>query len=193
MALRPEPSGAIPEETARIAQAAFPKGHRYLRLRDELGTIYDDARFAPLFPAQGRPAEAPWRRALVTVLQFAEGLTDRQAADAVRDRLAWKYLLGLELTDTGFDDSILGDFRARLVDGGAEHQLLDALLERGKAGGLIKTRGKQRTDSTHVLAAVRALNRVECVGETLRHTLNILAVVAPEWLRAQVTADWYER
>ena len=193
MSLRPDPVGPIPEETARVARAAFPKGHPCLRLRDSLGTIYDDTRFVALFPPRGRPAEAPWRLALVTVLQFAEGLTDRQAADAVRDRLAWKYLLGLELTDTGFHFSILGDFRARLVGGGAEQVLLDALLERCKAVGLVKARGKQRTDSTHVLAAVRALNRVECVGETLRHALNALAVVAPEWLRAQAADDWYER
>src|SRR6185312_8246900 len=110
----------------------------------------------------------------VTVLQFAEGLSDRQAADAVRDRLAWKHVLGLELTDPGFNFSILSDFRARLVEGGAEHLLLDALLERCKAVGLVRPRGKQRTDSTHILAAVRALNRLECVGETLRATLNTL-------------------
>jgi transposase len=193
MSLRPDPVGPIPEETARVARAAFPKGHPCLRLRDSLGTIYANTRFAALFPPQGRPAEAPWRLALVTVLQFADGLTDRQAADAVRDRLAWKYLLGLELTDTGFHFSILSDFRARLVDGGAEQVLLDALLERCEAVGLLKSRGKQRTDSTHVLAAVRALNRVECVGETLRQALNTLAVVAPDWLRAQVASDWYER
>jgi transposase len=117
MALRPDPIGAIPTETARVAHAAFPKGHPCLRLRDTLGTLYTDEQFAALFPAQGRPAEAPWRLALVTVLQFAEGLSDRQAADAVRDRLAWKYLLGLELTDPGFNFSILSDFRARLVEG----------------------------------------------------------------------------
>jgi transposase len=162
-------------------------------LREEVGPIYRDEHCAALFPAQGRPAEAPWRLALVTVLQFAEGLPDRQAADAVRGRLEWKYLLGLERSDPGFDFSILSDFRARLVAGGAEHLLLDALLDRCKALGLIKARGKQRTDSTHVLAAVRALNRLECVGETLRHALHVLAVVVPDWLRAQVTPDWHER
>ncbi len=125
MSLRPEPVGPVPEETARVARAAFPKGHPCLRLRDEFGPIYDDDRFAAFFPARGRPAEAPWRLALVTVLQFVEGLSDRQAADAVRDRLAWKYLLGLALTDTGFDYSILSDFRARLVAGEAEQLLLD--------------------------------------------------------------------
>jgi len=146
-----------------------------------------------LFPPRGRPAEAPWRLALITVLQFAEGLTDRQAADAVRDRLSWKYLLGLGLADTGFDFTILSDFRARLVGGGAAHLLLDALLDRCRDAGLLRARGRQRTDSTHVLAAVRTLNRLECVGETLRHALNTLAAVVPDWLRVQVGPDWYDR
>jgi transposase len=193
MSLRAAPIGPVPAETARVARAAFPNGHPCLRLRDELGTIYDDERFAALFPPQGRPAEAPWRLALVTVLQFADGLSDRQAADAVRDRLAWKYLLGLDVTDQGFHFSILSDFRARLIAGEAEHYLLDALLERCKAAGLVKPRGKQRTDSTHVLAAVRVLNRLECVGETLRHALNTLAVVVPDWLRTHTTPDWSDR
>ncbi len=193
MSLRPEPAGPIPAETARVARAAFPKGHPCLRLRDELGPIDDDDRFASFFPAPGRPAEAPWRLALVMVLQFAEGLSDRQAAEAVRDRLAWKYLLGRELPDTGFDSSILSDFRARLVADEAEHRLLEALLDRCKAVGLVKSRGRQRTDSTAVLAAVRALNRLDLVGETMRHALEALAVAAPEWLRAQAPAAWYAR
>src|SRR4051794_40826125 len=193
MSLRPEPLGPIPTETARVARAAFPKGHPCLRLRDELGPIDDDARFAALFPARGRPVEAPWRLALVTVLQFAEGLSDRQAADAVRDRLAWKYLPGLDLTDAGCDFSILSDFRARLVLGEAEQLLLDALLERCQGAGLLKPRGRQRTDSTAVLAAVRALNRLDLVGETLRHALEALAVAAPAWLRAQAPPEWYDR
>jgi transposase len=131
--------------------------------------------------------------ALVTVLQFAENLPDRQAAEAVRSRIDWKYLLGLELTDSGFDASVLCEFRARLVAGAAEQRLLDHLLTLARERGLLKARGRQRTDSTHVLAAIHVLNRLECVGETLRHALNSLAVVAPEWLREQVPIDWYER
>jgi transposase len=146
-----------------------------------------------LFPTRGKPAEAPWRLALVTVLQFAENLPDRQAADAVRSRLDVKYLLGLELTDPGFDFSVLSEFRARLVAGDAACLLLDALLDRCRALGLVKPRGKQRTDSTNVLAAIRALNRLECVGETLRQALNVLAAVVPDWLRAHVAPDWYGR
>ena len=193
MSLKPEGIEPVPEETARIARAAFPKGNLCLRLRDTLGTIYTDPLFADLFPVRGQPAEAPWRLALVTVLQFVEGLSDRQAAEAVRARIDWKYMLSLPLSDSGFDDSVLSEFRSRLVAGGAELRLLEMLLESCQARGWLKAHGRQRTDSTHVLAAVRALNRLEMVGETLRHALNVLAEVAPTWLREQVTLDWFDR
>src|ERR687885_639431 len=163
MSLRPEPIGPIPEETASIARAAFPRGTTWLRLRDELGSVYEDTSFAALFPTHGQPAEAPWRLALVTVMQFAEGLSDRQAAEAVRARIDWKYALGLELTDPGFDCSVLSEFRARLVAGSAEQLLLDQMLQRLRARGLVKARSQQRTDSPHVLAAIRVLNRLELV------------------------------
>src|SRR5436189_4083835 len=165
MSLRPEAIGPIPEETVRVARAAFPDGATAMRVRDELGTIYQDGAFADLFPARGRPAEAPWRLALVSVLQFAEALPDRKAADAVRGRIDWKYALGLDLADPGFDASVLCEFRKRLLEGGAEHLLLDAMLTLFKERGLVKPGERQRTDSTHVLAKVRAVNRLLCVGE----------------------------
>jgi transposase len=193
MSLHPDPLGPVPEDTARVARAAFPRGNVYLRMRDELGRLYEDEAFAALFPRRGRPAEAPWRLALVSVMQFAEGLSDRQAAEAVRSRLDWKYALGLELTDPGFDASVLSEFRTRLVAGNAEYYLLDAMLARFRACGLLKARGRQRTDSTHVLAAVRALDRLECVGETMRQVLQTLAAVAPAWLAAQLDPAWEER
>ena len=164
-----------------------------MRMRDELGSIYEDQMFTALFPRRGQPAEAPWRLALVTVMQYMEGLSDRQAAEAVRERIDWKYALSLELTDPGFDFSVLSEFRTRLLTGGAETQLLQALLELCKSRGWLKARGRQRTDSTHVLAAIRDLNRLECAGETLRHTLNVLAEVAPDWLLAQIDAEWFDR
>jgi len=133
------------------------------------------------------------RLALVTVLQYAENLTDRQAADAVRERIDWKYSLGLELTDPGFDFSLLSEFRLRLVDEGAGTLLLDRLLEVCKQQGWLKAGGKQRTDSTHVLARVRSLSNLECVGETLRAALDDLAALAPDWLVSQISPDWFER
>src|SRR3954466_12361944 len=192
MSLRPEAVGEIPTETARVARAAFPKGTVVTRLRDEFDALYQDEDFRALYPARGQPGLTPWRLALVTVFQFLEHLSDRQAADAVRARIDWKYALGLELTDPGFHFSVLGEFRARLVAGGAEHLLLDRMLERFKARGLVKARGKQRTDSTHVLAAVRDLSFLERVAETLRAALDDVAAVAPDWLRAVAKPVWFE-
>jgi len=126
-------------------------------------------------------------------LPFAEHLSDRQAADAVRGRIDWKYLLGLDLRDPGFDFSILSAFRDRLLAGGLEQRLLDDLLARFRERGLLKERGKQRSDSTHIQAAARNLNRLECVGETLRHTLKSLAGIAPQWVQARVPQQWYDR
>ena len=157
-----------------------------MRMRDELGPVFADGDFADLFPQRGRPVVAPWRLALVTVMQFAENLTDRQAADAVRARLDWKYALSLELTDPGFDFSILSEFRGRLLGGGAEDRLLGRMLELFAEKGLVEGGGRQRTDATHVVGAVRGLNRLEIVGETLHAALNVLAQIAPAWLSAHV-------
>lgn len=193
MSLRPDPIGPIPAETARVARAAFPKGSRYLQMRDVLGTIFTDTDFVALYPDRGRPGEAPWRLALVTVMQFAEGLSDRQAAEAVRARIDWKYALGLDLTDPGFDFSVLSEFRARLLTGAAEQLLLDRLLVACTERGLLKARGRQRTDATHVLGALRVLSRLECVAETLRVALEAIVVAAPEWAQTQIPPPWRER
>src|SRR5713101_8188150 len=193
MSLHPHIIEPVPEETARIARAAFPKGHPSLTFRDALGTIFQDEDFITLFPAWGQPGLPPWRLALVTIMQFRENLADRQAAEAVRARIDWKYLLSLDLTDPGFDFSVLSEFRDRLLAGNAAEVLLEKLLERCRALGLLKARGQQRTDSTHVLAAIRVLNRLELVAETLRATLNALATVAPDWLQGLAPLAWYER
>ena len=193
MSLHPHVIEPVPDETARIAHAAFPKGHPYLTFRDALGTIFQDEDFTILFPAWGQPGLPPWRLALVTIMQFRENLADRQAAEAVRARIDWKYLLSLDLTDPGFDFSVLSEFRDRLLVGSAEELLLDKLLERCRALGWLNARGQQRTDSTHVLAAIRVLNRLELVAETLRAALNAVATVAPDWLQAVTPLAWYER
>jgi transposase len=185
MSLHPDPIGEIPAETARVAHAAFPKGTVAMRLREEFDALYRDEDFQALYPNRGQPALAPWHLALVTIFQFLEHLSDRQAADAVRARIDWKFALGLELTNPGFHFSVLTEFRARLVAGQADHLLLDTMLERFKERGLVKARGRQRTDSTHVLGAVRDLHLLELVGETLRATLDDLAAVVPDWLRAR--------
>ena len=193
MSLQPELDYTVPEATARIARAAFPNGTLCLHIYDQLGTLFHDQDFADLFPRRGQPAQAPFRLALVTILQFAEGLADRAAADAVRSRIDWKYLLCLELDDAGFDYSVLCEFRARLLEGAAERRLFDTLLELLRSRKLVKAGGRQRTDSTHVLAAIRGLNRLEGVIETLRRALNVLATAVPDFLREIASSEWVER
>jgi len=193
MCLHPRSVDPVPEETARVARAAFPKGTVYTTMKDALGEVFEDEDFAHLFPSRGQPAMAPWRLALVTIMQFAEGLSDRQAADAVRGRIDCKYALSLELDDPGFDASVLSEFRTRLLEGGSERLLFDHMLDRFREMGVVKVRGKQRTDSTRILAAVCGLNRLELVGESMRHALDALSTVAPEWLRERVRPEWVER
>jgi transposase len=175
----------VPPETIRVARAAFPEGNRYLLLRD--------ADVADLCPRRGQPALPPWRLALVTLVQYRENLSDRQAAEAVRCRIDVKYLLGLALEDAGFDYSVLCEFRARLLAGSGEEMLLDRLLIRCRELGLVRERSRARTDATRVLAAMRVMNRLELIAETLRATLNELARVAPGWLRMVALEPWYER
>ncbi|MDH3256844.1 MAG: IS1182 family transposase [Nitrospinota bacterium] len=191
--LKPEHDHTIPEETREVAEAAFPKGTVLMRLRDELGPIITDKEFQDLYPSLGQPAESPARLALVSLLQFMENLTDRQAADAVRGRIDWKYMLGLGLSDPGFHYSVLSEFRQRLVSGGREQVLLDRLLERCQSLGLLKGKSKQRTDSTHVVAAVRGLSLLELAGESMRHALNELAQLEPGWLQGIIQPEWVKR
>jgi transposase len=193
MSLRPESLPSIPDATAAAVRAAFPKGNLYVNLRAEFGTLYNDQLFADLYPPEGRPVEvAPWRLALV-VMQYMEGLTDRQAADAVRRCIDWKYALSLDLHAPGFDFTLLHDFRHRLLAHDAAQRLLDTFLTACKARGWIKARGTQRTDSTHVLAAIRTLHRLECVLEAMHYALNQLSAADPTWVQQHVPLEWYNR
>jgi transposase len=223
MSLRPKGLPEVPEQTMMVARAAFPQGSLAMRVRDRLAEVFADEPFADTFGVRGAPGLSPGVLSLVTVLQFAEDLTDRQAAamavraidwkyalgaeltdtgfDAsvlsrFRTRLAghgmervvfdWKYALGAELTDTGFDASVLSRFRTRLAGHGMERVVFDRLLEHCKDEGLVAAGGKQRTDSTHVISAVRDLSRLELAGESVRAALEALAVAAPAWLAGQV-------
>lgn len=193
MSLKPSLIEAVPSETIRVARAAFPKGNLCISMRDQLGTLFEDADFTTLYPRRGQPAFAPWRLALITVMQFLENLSDRQTADAVRSRIDWKYALSLELPDAGFDYSVLSGFRERLISNKQQSLLFDRVIELLRAKNLLKARGKQRTDSTHVLASIRVMNRLELVTETLRAALNELAVASSVWLRSVVQPEWLAR
>jgi transposase len=197
MSVQPRP---WPQPAAEIVAAvrAMYGGRREVPLpvavRDQLGELFADELFVSGFGVRGRPGWSPGRLALVTVFQMAENLADRQAADAVRDKISWKYALGLSLDDPGFDAAVLCEFRARVVEHGLEEVVLDRLLAVLAEEGLVKAGGKQRTDSTHVVAAVRDLNRLELAGESVRACVEALAVAAPGWLAGAIdVAGWSDR
>ncbi|MFC9768748.1 IS1182 family transposase [Rhodococcus jostii] len=182
MSLQPKGLSEIPEQTARVARAAFPQGTLAIRVRDRLGEVFADEPFTAAFGMRGAPALL----SLVSVLQYTENLTDRQAAQMAVRAIDWKYALGMELSDPGFDFSVLSKFRARLAGHGMERVVFDRLLEFCIGDGLITAGGKQRTDSTHVISAVRDLNRLELAGESVRAALGALAVAAPDWLAGAI-------
>jgi transposase len=188
----PEPD---PRVVAAIA-AKYP-GRRARPLavviRDRLGEWLADEQFAAGFGVRGRPGWAPSRLALVTVLQRAENLPDRAAAEAVRTRLDWQYLLGLGLEDPGFDHSVLPEFRSRVLAAGLEMRVLDGLLARLAAGGLVRAGGRQRTDATHVVAAVAALTRLELAGESVRAAVEALSAAHPLWLADRICVSDFAR
>ncbi len=182
----PEPDPQIAAAVAAMYARRKTPRPLAVQIRDRLGQWLHDEEFASAFGDRGRPGWSPSRLALVTVLQRAEKLTDRLAADAVRMRIDWKYLMGLPLDDPGFDDSVLSEFRGKVADAGLEQVALDALLDHLAADELVGEGGKQRTDSTHVVAAVAALNRLELAGESVRAALEALAAAHPGWLEQRV-------
>lgn len=186
--MRPEPWPGPAPEVARAVRAKNygRKVPLPVAVRDRLGELFPDEQFAEAFGPTGPAGWSPGRLALVTVFQMAENLTDRQAADAVRDRLSWMYALGLDLADTGFDHSVLSQFRTRVLEHHLEEKVLDLLLARLVELGLLAAGGKARTDSTHVISAVRDLNRLELAGESVRAAIQALAAAAPDWVAAVV-------
>lgn len=183
----------IPAETDRIAKAIFPKGSLYLTIGDQIGFLFSDLDFTEMYAIDGAPAVSPALLAMVTIFQFMENLPDRDAAEAVRTRIDWKYALHLDLEDPGFDYSLLSDFRQRLLEPEGGQLMFGRLLERLKELDLLGQGGRQRTDSTHVLSRVRALSRLELVAETVRLALEAVADQEPDWLVEIAPPHWYER
>ncbi|MGK4585995.1 IS1182 family transposase [Kitasatospora sp. HPMI-4] len=160
---------------------------------DRLDGLWRDDDFAGWYPRDGRSGISPAQLATVCVLQFLLGLSDRQAAEAVRCRIDFKYAMAMELDDPGFHHSVLADFRERLVLDDRADRLLDLALARLKEAGLVRERTTQRTDSTHVLAAVRELTRLELVTEAVRAALEEVARTASHLLTGLVDEEWGRR
>ncbi|MFF7470403.1 transposase [Streptomyces sp. NPDC008092] len=189
MSLQPRSGAEIPPLTARVARAANPKGTTAMWIRDRLDGLWSDVDFTAWYPRDGSPAQL----ATVCLLQYAMNLSDRQAAEAVRCRIDFKYALGLDLDDPGFQHSVLSDFRDRLAEGDHADRLLCLALTRIRRAGLLKGRVTQRTESTHVLSAARELTSLELVTEAVRAVLEEVARDAPEVLDELVTAEWAQR
>ncbi|MEV0695611.1 IS1182 family transposase [Streptomyces sp. NPDC050388] len=190
MSLRPRSGEQVPSLTARIARASNPGGTTAMWVRDRLDGLWADEDFAGWYPRDGRPGVSPAQLATVCVLQFLLNLSDRQAVEAVRCRIDFTYALALELDDPGFHHSVPADFRERLARDDRADRLLDLALARLKEAGLVRERTTQRTDSTHVLAAVRDLTRLELVTEAVRAALEEVARTASHLLTGLVDEDW---
>ena len=183
----------VPRETARVARAAFPKGNPYLKLCDILSIVSAEPEFAALFAWRQRPALAPWRLAVILVLQFAEGLSDRQAAEAVRTRIDWKYVLCLDLADAGFGIGALAEFRTRLGGGSLEQRFLDRLLRVYRVSHALSPSHRRFADVRRMLVDVRDTNRVEYLAQTFRQALQAVSLTDPDWAGRWVPLDWYIR
>src|SRR5919108_4444257 len=178
LSLRPRSGEQVPPLTAQVARASNPGGTTAMWVRDRLDGLWRDEDFQAWYPRDGRPGLSPAQLATICVLQFLLDLSDRQAAEAVRCRIDFKYAMAMELDDPGFHHSVLADFRDRLTEDDRADRLLDLVLARLKEAGLVRERTTQRTDSTHVLAAVRDLTRLELVTEAVRAALEELARTA---------------
>jgi len=193
MCLKPQAPRAMPIEMLPLGIALLAPDNPYRLVGERLYEEYREADFADLYPVEGQPALSPVDLAFVTVFQDMEDLSDRQAAEAMRVRLDWKFALHHPVDYVGFNFSVLSEYRARLVTHKAEARVFDAVVEQLKELGMIKVRGRQRTDSLAVLTRVRTLNRIELVVETLRLSVVALLATEPEWTRATVPPSWEER
>ena len=191
MSLKPKPPRPMPAELERLAHL-IPAGSPYRLVGDVLYSQYDEADFVDLYDAEGKPGISPVLLAFVTIFQFLEDLSDRKAVEALRMRLDWKYALHLPLDYAGFDPSVLCEYRSRVIVHGAEERLFETILKQLTAMGLVKRRGRQRSDSLALLTRIRKLNRLERVVETLRLALVALLDADAQWTRATVPSSWEE-
>jgi transposase len=193
MSLKVRPVPPIPDDIAAVVRQILPATHPLVVMGDRLSQFISDEAFADLYPAEGKPALSPALLGLVTVLQYWEFLSDRQAIHMVITRLDWKYALHLGLMYAGFDHSVLCEFRQRLIAHDAQRRVFDQLLLALRQAGLLKGKHMQRTDSLAVLGAVRQLSRLELAMETLRLAVVELEEQDPAWLKAAVPSSWAEQ
>ena len=193
MCLKTQSPWPMPEETGRIGKMLLEEKDPYRMIGNQLFEKWQEEEFADLYSREGKPGYSPVILAFVSVFQFMERLADRQAAQALRMRLDWKYALHLPLEDAGFDFSVLSEFRDRVIEGKAEQRVFEKLVEEIQAMGLIKEHGKQRSDSIAMLVKVRRLSRIEMVVETLRLAVVALVAADREWCEEVIPPSWEEK
>ena len=193
MCLKIRPPWPMPEETRRIGESLLDEDDPYRLIGEQLFATLNEEEFGDLYSSEGKPGISPVILAFVSVFQFMERLADRQAVQALRMRLDWKYALQLPLGYKGFDFSVLSEFRDRLLEGQAEGRVFEKLVEQIRKLGLIKEYGKQRTDSIAMLTKVRRLCRLETVVETLRLALVAIVGADREWSEAVIPPSWEEK
>jgi transposase len=193
MSLKIEPPRPMPAVTAAVGRALLKENSPYRLIGEQIYGEFSDEAFADLFSIEGQPAISPTILAFVTIFQFMEKLSDRQAAESLRMRIDWKYALHLPLDYAGFDYSVLSEFRDRLVQHQAEKRVFEQLLQQFSQLGLIKRRGRQRTDSLAVLSKVRWLSRLELVVESLRLAVGALLKADRDWIQALLPPSWEDR
>lgn len=193
MSLKVQPPWPMPCETAAVGKALLKADSAYRLIGDQLFGQFSEQDYADLYSLEGKPGISPVILAFVTVFQFMEKLPDRQAAESLRMRIDWKYALHLPLTYEGFDFSVLSEFRDRLIEHEAEGRVFETLVQAFRAMGLIKARGKQRTDSIAMLTKVRRLSRLELVVETLRLVVGALVKADREWSEEIIPPSWEGR
>lgn len=193
MSLFWELSRQVPADTAALGQKLLKLDNVYRQIGDRFDTLFPREKvFAPMYSTGGRNGIPPLLLALVTVFQMLEKVPDRTAAEWVVSRIDWKYALHLPLDYTGFHFTDLYAFRQRLLAHGQERLVFDQLLMKLVALGLLKARGKMRTDSTHILAMVARLSQLELVGESLRVALVAASKVDATWVEETMPPAFQE-
>jgi len=190
MCLKIQSPWPMPAETERIGRKLLKENDVYRLIGDRLFEQLNEEEYADLYSAEGKPGISPILLAFLSVFQFMEKLADRQAVNALRMRLDWKYALHLPLEYEGFDFSVLSEFRDRLIKGQAEGRVFEKLVKQIREMGLIKEHGKQRTDSMAMLTKVRRLCRVETVVETLRLAIVAIVETDREWSEEIIPPSW---
>ena len=183
----------MPKETDEVGGKILGPDSVYKLVGDELFSQFPEEDFADLYSEEGKPAISPVLLSFVTIFQYLEKYPDRQAAEAMRMRIDWKYALHLPLSYEGFDFSVLCEFRDRLLKHKAEGRIFERLVEVFHSKGLIKERGKQRTDSIAMLTKVRRLSRLELVVETLRLAVGGVLRADRAWGELTIPPSWEER